>query len=363
MSVFSPRARFTIRPVALALGLAFSPWATANPTLPTLVNGQASIQTIGNTLAVKTSTTRTIINWQSFSINSGEVTRFDQPSPTSAVLNRVTGQNPSQLLGILESNGRVMLINPAGIVVGKDAQINVAGLALSALPLADADFMANRFNFQGPGGDVTQDGTINAAGGAVLLIGGSVTNSGLIQAPGGQVVLAAGQSVTLAELGTPNITVTLQSPVGQATNLGKILNDGGSSRIYGALVRQGGLVRTNSGDTTTDGSLILDAGQRVELLAGGHLDTRKVALRAPEIVLRGGIYAAEGASIQAANNLILDGIVVDGPNVQVNSPNLGYTGPGPFPRSGALNTNTTVVNDVVRTALPPPPVTRPPRAP
>jgi len=76
-----------------------------------------------------------IINWQTFSIGANEITRFLQQSQASAVLNRVAAGNPSQILGALQSNGRVFLINPSGIVFGAGAQVDVAGLVASSLNL------------------------------------------------------------------------------------------------------------------------------------------------------------------------------------------------------------------------------------
>ena len=89
-----------------------------------------------------TNTPGAIINWQQFSIQKDEVTRFLQQNASSAVLNRVTTQNPSVILGSLTSNGRVFLINPNGIAFGQGAVINVAGLAASTLNISDADWHA-----------------------------------------------------------------------------------------------------------------------------------------------------------------------------------------------------------------------------
>ena len=69
------------------------------------------------------------------------------------------------LLGRLQSNGRVFLINPNGIVFGAGARIDVGGLVASTLDLGDADFLAGRLNFAGPAsaGALTQLGQITTA--------------------------------------------------------------------------------------------------------------------------------------------------------------------------------------------------------
>lgn len=66
--------------------------------------GQADISQAGSTLTVHQHSHRAIINWQDFSIGAVDLTRFVQPSATSAVLNRVTGSNLSTLDGTLSAN-------------------------------------------------------------------------------------------------------------------------------------------------------------------------------------------------------------------------------------------------------------------
>ena len=88
-----------------------------------------------------------------------------RPKSISAVLNRVgAGQSASSILGSLQSNGRVFLINPNGIVFGAGSQVNVAGLVASTLNLSDADFLAGRMRFtDGLGKAVVNDSTFKLA--------------------------------------------------------------------------------------------------------------------------------------------------------------------------------------------------------
>lgn len=102
----------------------------ANPQGGTVVGGAASIGAAGNSLTVKQTTNRAIVNWKSFSIGNGQTTRFVQPSASAAILNRVTGGDPSVLLGRLQSNGQVYLINPNGVMVGPNgSSTRAAGLS------------------------------------------------------------------------------------------------------------------------------------------------------------------------------------------------------------------------------------------
>ncbi|MGH6690304.1 MAG: beta strand repeat-containing protein, partial [Gammaproteobacteria bacterium] len=244
--------------------------ALANPTGPTIVNGQVTFNQQGNLLQI-TNSPNSIINWQSFSIGTNEITRFLQQSSSSAVLNRVTTQNPSSILGALQSNGRVLLINPNGILFGAGAQIDVAGLVASTLKLSDTDFLAGRLRFtDGAGaGSVVNQGSINSAtGGHVYLVGPAVTNGGVITSPKGEVILAAGNSVELVNPGTPNLRVEITAPDNQAINLGQIVADSGRVGIYAGLINQSGTIRADSAVVTEDGRIVLKATKGVALEAG-----------------------------------------------------------------------------------------------
>src|SRR5207249_2249903 len=109
---------FSVRPIAYCVMLACGTGAFANPTGPQIVNGAVTMQRPDASTLNVTNSPGSIINWQGFSIGAGEVTRFIQQSSSSAVLNRVVGADISQIQGQLLSNGRVFLINPAGILIG-----------------------------------------------------------------------------------------------------------------------------------------------------------------------------------------------------------------------------------------------------
>ncbi|WP_082413755.1 filamentous hemagglutinin N-terminal domain-containing protein [Azospirillum brasilense] len=93
------------------------------------------------------STDKAIINWKSFSIDAGEKVTFQQPSASSVTLNRVTGADPSKIMGSLSANGTVMLVNPNGVVIGAGAKVDVGGLVATTANISDANFMAGKYQF------------------------------------------------------------------------------------------------------------------------------------------------------------------------------------------------------------------------
>ncbi|MBU0753422.1 MAG: filamentous hemagglutinin N-terminal domain-containing protein, partial [Gammaproteobacteria bacterium] len=129
------RGRFRRRAATAAVAACFATTpAWSLPTGVAVVNGTAVLDQVGQVLNV-TNSNGAILNWQQFNIAAGETTRFIQASASSSVLNRVVGGDLSAIYGTLSSNGRVWLVNPAGILIGASGVINTAGFIASTLPV------------------------------------------------------------------------------------------------------------------------------------------------------------------------------------------------------------------------------------
>jgi filamentous hemagglutinin family protein len=276
------RGDFKPKLIALSVAACFglsNGQSLANPTGGTVSSGSATFASSGNTLTI-TNSANAIINWQSFSIGVNEITQFLQSSGSSAVLNRVVGANgviPQSVIdGVLSSNGRVFLLNSSGILIGSSARIDVGGFVASSLNLSDQDFLNGRLRFtETPGaGGVSNAGVIDTssagAGGRVFLVGPDVQNSGLIRSPQGQIVLAAGKSVELVSENSPFVTVRLVADNEQALNVGQLISDSGRIGMFGALVRQGGVVEANSAMVGANGEIRLVATRDLTLDAGSR---------------------------------------------------------------------------------------------
>ncbi|MFZ6656775.1 filamentous hemagglutinin N-terminal domain-containing protein [Undibacterium sp. TJN19] len=341
--------KLTFKLIPVLLAACFSQTtALANPVGQQVVNGKVTFNKDGNLFTI-TNTPGAIINWQDFSINAGDITRFMQESSNSTVLNRVTGQNPSQILGALQSNGRVFLINPNGVLFGKGAQVDVNGLTVSSLGMTDSDFKAGKLNFAagGQAGKVSNQGAITTpAGGKVYLIAPDVENSGIITAPNGDVLLAAGQSVKLVDSANPDVQVVVSASNNQVVNLGQVISQGGRVGIYGALISQRGLVsadsavigengrvyfkssqdtildmgsRTSATNSAGKGGDIQILGQRVALAGNAQVDASGASGGGQ--VLVGGDYHGENAAVMNAQRTFI------GSDAQISA-NAGKTGDG-----------------------------------
>jgi filamentous hemagglutinin family protein len=271
-------------------------------TLPSgmqVVNGQASATLSGATLTVR-NTPDTILNWGSFSIGAQNAVRFEQNNAQSQVLNRVTGNDPSAILGSLSSNGRVWLLNPNGVLFGAGARVDVAGLVVSTLNLNDADWRAGRYLFSGsaPAAVVNQGELRSSLGGRVVLLGGRVENQGSITAPGGQIVLAGGERIELLDTGAPNLSVRLGvAAAGAVLNSGRIDAAGGRIDIHAASVNQQGIVRADALAQGPAGQIVLSATDQLEL--GATSTTSADGWSGGRVTLDGGANTSVSGSVHA----------------------------------------------------------------
>jgi len=263
------RTRPLLLAVALANGFAALP-AGAQPTGAQAIHGTATLSRQGANLFIATQngagTRHSAINWQSFSIPGGSTTYFAQPDAASTSINRVLGGNPSAIFGTLASNGRLVLVNPAGITVGAGAVVDTAGFTASTLRMTDADAIAGRLRF-GDGsaaGPLRVDGRILASSGDVVLIGTDVQAGAqaVIQSPQGATVLAAGQKVELTGRGLEGIHLEVQAPSDQAVNLGTLQGD--AVGIFAGTLRHSGLIQASAASVQ---------GGRVVLKATDHAET------------------------------------------------------------------------------------------
>ncbi len=309
---------FKIFCLGAAMSIGLAPFLQANPVDGQVTSGTASVAGQGTAaVTINQSSQTAIINWKSFSIGSGEVTKFIQPNSSSATLNRVLGGQTSVINGTLSANGQVFLINGNGILVGPGGVINTAGFTASTRDISDANFLSGNLHFLGNSDAGVQNlGTINAMGGDIYLIGKTVDNQGRIQASAGTVGLAAGDDVLLAQKNADGSTITVQATAGATAAPGKTgvsnsgliqatsaelkaangniyalaINNSGSIRAT-TLKHQGGHIYLTSDSGTLVNSGTLDASATVQGGQGGTVLLKNAGgttIHSGKIVAQGG---------------------------------------------------------------------------
>jgi len=235
-----------------------------------ITGGQGSISQSGSQMTINQTSQAFSVDWQSFSIAAGNSVRFVQPSATSSALNRVTGGNPSEIFGSLSSNGRVFLVNPAGITFAAGSSVNVGSLVASTLDLSPEKFHAGDFAFEGDSrSSITNLGTLQAAtGGSVALIAAKIENHGQISAERGSVAMGAGSRVRLSFGGLASLEVEASAVDAAIEQSGGVRADGGSvlltaraaNKLASAVVNHTGVIEARSLSVDAKGSIILDGG-------------------------------------------------------------------------------------------------------
>ena len=271
------------------LQLAGSPVGALNP-VQSGAGGAAAAQ-----VTVKQTAQQALLNWNSFNIGKETTLKFDQSAGGAnrnqwIAFNKVNDPSgvPSQILGSLQADGQVYVINQNGIIFGGTSQVNVHTLTASALPINDTLIQRGLLNqsstaqflFSGlpqsgetpftpppppPGGrygavTVLAGARLSAptteanVGGRIALIGATVTNEGTLSTPDGQTLLAAGLQVGLAAHSSTDASLRgLDAYVGQVgdyagtvTNTGLIEIPRGSVALTGKDVRQLGVIESST---------------------------------------------------------------------------------------------------------------------
>lgn len=251
-------------------------------------SGSGSVTQNGKEMTIRQDSGRLAMDWTGFSVGKDETVRFQQPGKDALALNRVTGNQQSVIDGSLLSNGHVLLVNPNGVVIGKNASIDVGGLVASTAQVKD-NFMKEFGNSTGAfslggvsDGKIINEGTIKAEGGLVALHAAKVENSGTISNTGGSAVLAAADTLTLTpdSDGKLNFTVDGKAAEASALNKGAITADGGTivmtadsaSDVMSTVVNNSGTLQARTLRKNEKGQILLEGGDKGQVEVSGTLD-------------------------------------------------------------------------------------------
>ena len=272
-----------------------------------VTSGRANATITNNVLRVQQQTDRAILNWASFNVGADGRVIFDQPGANSIALNRIFQGSPSRILGAIESNGQIFLINQNGFMFGPTARVRTAGLMVSSLDMLNSTFengllSPDLLRDQQPALDSTihagvrdpqgnpvlgEDGlplevhiTIEqgaristvGSGGRVMIAGQNVDNAGTIDTPDGQVILAAGEKVYLQASSDPALRGLLVevNAGGEAWNrmTGEVSAARGNVTMVGLAVNQQGRVSATT-SVSANGSIRLLARDTVTVEGNG----------------------------------------------------------------------------------------------
>lgn len=296
-----PQARnalFKKHILTISLGFFFYPTAWAAPAsnaLPVLGNigaGSANVTrsiTQGK-LTVNQQTDKLIANWNSFNVGENAQVIFNQPATSSIALNRIGSTAASQIFGQVTANGKLILVNPAGITIGSGGQISASSVIASTLNISDSDFNAGNLIFERgtATGAIDNQGAIQSINGTALLAP-AIKNSGSLSASNGNVNLANGNRLT-----SNGITISLS----QASSIPSLIQNTGTlqaERISGSNGRVYIL-----GDRYRTGS-------KVDL--AGTINASTSNIKGKQINVTGQLDSPNSLALDAVDNINVNGII------------------------------------------------------
>lgn len=260
-------ATFNKKSILVCVAMMFaSELAEANPEGGQFVQGLGAISNAVGLTTIQQTTQQAIVNWQSFGSNAGEVIKFVQPSANAAILNRVVGNLPSNLNGLLEGNGRVYLVNPNGIVLGVNGMINVnSGFVASTQGVSDSAFMqGGALVFSGANiGNIQILGKINSAQGDIVIIAPKTEIAAGAELKAGQnIQLIAANEVQLSNgkfTVTPKLSDAGQLTVAGTLEVAKVQLEAHNNNLGALAINTTGTVRATGTQTNPDGSVTIMA--------------------------------------------------------------------------------------------------------
>ncbi|WP_309143834.1 filamentous hemagglutinin N-terminal domain-containing protein [Oscillatoria sp. HE19RPO] len=171
-------------------------------------------------------------SFQQFGLTQGQIANFLSNPKIRNILGRVVGGDPSFINGLIQvsgGNSNLFLVNPAGILFGPNASLNLPGdfLATTAtgIGLGDDQWLnvlgenqwamlvgePRHFSFGGlqPGAVANLGHLTLQPGSNLTLLGGTVLNAGTFSVPGGSITLAAVPGDSVVSLSQTGHLLTL----------------------------------------------------------------------------------------------------------------------------------------------------------
>ncbi|MEG4573052.1 filamentous hemagglutinin N-terminal domain-containing protein, partial [Microcoleus sp. N3A4] len=288
-----------------------------------------------------------------FGLSEGQTANFLTNPSIQNILGRITGGNASLINGLIQvtgGNSNLFLMNPAGIIFGPNASLNVPG-SFNATTATGIGFGNNQWfsaignnnwatligtpnsfafaNF--PGGSIVNAGNLTVAPGQSLtLVGGTVVNTGQLTAPSGSILISAVPGNNLVRISQAGnlLSLDIQPTATQSSlpnnwtqpvlSLPELLTGKGAAQATGLTVNPNGevVLTGNVAVPVTGGTAIASGTLNVSGNTGGNVNILgdKVGVIAGKIdasgvngagnVLIGGDYQGLGTVPNAARTFV-----------------------------------------------------------
>jgi filamentous hemagglutinin family protein len=279
-----------------------------------------------------------------FNVGTGDTASFNGPSGIINIIGRVTGKQQSVIDGLLKSTisgANLYLLNPSGVLFGRNAALDVSGSfhvstadylrmtdgarfyadlgkqsTLSTAPVAAFGFLSNKpaeISIQESDLEVREGKTLSIVGGDINITGGPT--GGFLVAPSGRINIASvaspGEVIPIESRDAPDLQMSSFDRLGKINLLNNYSYlDVGSSSGNGTVVIRGGKLLVEgvidaSNRGNTDGAKVgIDINIKEDLVAKGGLiiaDTLGTG-RGGDVVIRSGSMEMKNSSIGSSTS-------------------------------------------------------------
>ncbi|WP_375477686.1 filamentous hemagglutinin N-terminal domain-containing protein [uncultured Nostoc sp.] len=315
---------------------------TADPSLGTEVepiNG-GIYQITGGTAVGDTNLFHSFSN---FSVKSPETVDFLSAPSISNILVRVTGANPSDIQGTLKAQANLFLINPKGIIFGKNARLNLGGSFIGTTASAIQFSGGGEFSMTSPVNPLNPLLSVNPSAflfnqiasdpissiqvnktpiiplsvpesRSLVLLGGDVNLEGaVLQAQNGRIELGglAGTGTVRLNIDNNNFHLIFPDNVARAnvsltkkTGVTVTGKGGGAIQIQGKRVTlaDNSKITVNTLGSKLGATLVVNASESVKLLEGSRLvsDTQGSGNAGELKIETGQLIVQDGAQVSAS---------------------------------------------------------------
>ncbi len=266
-------------------------------------------------------------SFQRFGLAPNQVANFLSNPALRNILGRVTGGEASFINGLIQVTGgtsNLYLMNPAGVVFGADARLNVPAAFTTTTAtgigfgdqwfngLADNDYStlvgvpdAFAFATAQPGAIINAGNLAVTSGQSLTLLGGTVINTGHLAAPEGQLTVASvagtslvrlsqtGSSLYLEFLPLPTSSTPSASPT--TPSLAQLLTGGEAANATGLTVRNGAVELTGSGIRVEAGDVVVRRAIAQTAMLSAQ---RNLALVESQLQTTGDLYLLAQGTVQ-----------------------------------------------------------------
>jgi len=280
---------------------------------------------------------------QEFGLSQGQIADFMSSPDIRNILGRVSGGNASIIDGLIQvsgGNANLFLMNPAGIVFGQNASLNVPG-SFTATTATGIGFDSGWFEAFGnndygalvgnptafsfrfyQAGSIINAANLTVGNGDLSLIGGTVINSGSLMAPGGDIMVAAVPGSHLVRISQPGHLLSLElSPSSSGfspVSLPQLLTGSEIHHATSVMVTDSGtVILSGSGLSVSDGDVVVAApqqqprieGENVNLTAHNYLTlvSNKIGTDGDMQLNAAGVVTVRDGSFTAGGNLRIQG--------------------------------------------------------